>query len=265
MPFNDAKKQAQSNLVSHQGPVASAIQPAQFIALIEEQLLVREALGSIFSSCLDQPVATFSSLAGLLQARADKKIDLCILRIDAENLAAQEPLIERLFDQDSVPSLAIISDCSDLARLKRLFHLGIRGYIPASLPLNVAMQVLRLIQAGGIYAPGELIFCELPQSVQNPAEERGPAAGETLAAIVPVWTEDNALAPNFTPRQKEVLDALRKGKSNKIIAYELNMSEGTVKVHVKSIMRKLNATNRTEAAFLISEWLKGAEEGARAA
>lgn len=53
----------------------------------------------------------------------------------------------------------------------------------------------------------------------------------------------------FTPRQIAVLHRLRQGKANKIIAYELAMSESTVKVHVRNIMKKMSATNRTEAAY----------------
>ena len=51
-------------------------------------------------------------------------------------------------------------------------------------------------------------------------------------------------------RQEAVVEALRQGKANKIIAYELNMQESTVKVHVRNIMKKLNAKNRTEVAYL---------------
>ena len=60
------------------------------------------------------------------------------------------------------------------------------------------------------------------------------------------------MAKNRTARQAAVVDALRQGKSNKIIAYELNMRESTVKVHVRNIMKKLNARNRTEVAFRVN-------------
>ncbi len=53
----------------------------------------------------------------------------------------------------------------------------------------------------------------------------------------------------FTARQAAVIEALRRGKANKIIAYELSMCESTVKVHIRNIMKKLNATNRTEVAY----------------
>ena len=57
----------------------------------------------------------------------------------------------------------------------------------------------------------------------------------------------------FTTRQTSVAKALRQGKANKIIAYELNMCESTVKVHVRHIMKKLGATNRTEVAYKLSD------------
>ena len=57
----------------------------------------------------------------------------------------------------------------------------------------------------------------------------------------------------FTARQAEVVEALRRGKANKIIAYELHLRESTVKVHIRNIMKKLKATNRTEVAFKIND------------
>ena len=59
------------------------------------------------------------------------------------------------------------------------------------------------------------------------------------------------MVPAFlTGRQLQVVEAIRQGKPNKVIAYELNMCESTVKVHVRAIMKKLKARNRTEVAYL---------------
>ena len=88
---------------------------------------------------------------------------------------------------------------------------------------------IRFVHAGGTYAP-------LGQLLTIPAE-RNPTAAASSA--------DHQL----TPRQAAVLEHLRQGKANKIIAYELSMSESTVKVHVRNIMRKLSATNRTQVAY----------------
>lgn len=53
----------------------------------------------------------------------------------------------------------------------------------------------------------------------------------------------------MSPRQRDVFSHLRQGKANKVIAYELGVSESTVKVHIRNIMRKIGATNRTQAVY----------------
>jgi DNA-binding NarL/FixJ family response regulator len=63
---------------------------------------------------------------------------------------------------------------------------------------------------------------------------------------------------HLTPRQLAVLRELGLGKQNKMIAYDLHMSEGTVKVHVKHIMRKLHVNNRTEAVLILQRGLRQA-------
>ncbi|MBY6004241.1 response regulator transcription factor [Salipiger bermudensis] len=64
----------------------------------------------------------------------------------------------------------------------------------------------------------------------------------------------------FTERQLAVARALQRGDANKTIAYELNLAESTVKVHIRNIMRKLKATNRTQAAFRLNELANGSTE-----
>src|SRR5690606_40289096 len=65
--------------------------------------------------------------------------------------------------------------------------------------------------------------------------------------------ETRSFAGMFTQRQAEVAQALRRGKANKIIAYELRLRESTVKVHIRNIMKKLKATNRTEVVYKIND------------
>jgi DNA-binding NarL/FixJ family response regulator len=93
-------------------------------------------------------------------------------------------------------------------------------------PLNMAVEGLRLVLAGGTIAPRAL----------------GGAGRYAVRSDVP--------EASFTARELEVLEALCMGRANKIIGHDLNMCENTVKVHVRNIMRKLNAKNRTEVAYL---------------
>ena len=71
---------------------------------------------------------------------------------------------------------------------------------------------------------------------------------------------DPSLLQTLTPRELEVFELVRRGKSNKIIAYELGVQESTVKVHTRKIMTKLKAINRTHAAFLGSQMSEGKAE-----
>jgi DNA-binding NarL/FixJ family response regulator len=66
----------------------------------------------------------------------------------------------------------------------------------------------------------------------------------------------------FTQRQSQILECLRRGMANKLIAYELDMCESTVKVHIRNIMKKLNATNRTQVAYLTRGFFEGQHQPA---
>jgi DNA-binding NarL/FixJ family response regulator len=108
------------------------------------------------------------------------------------------------------------------------FANGVRGYIPtASTPIELALQIIRLVRAGGTFVP--------PSGLSPLRSDKGLTSQVTIDR-------------RFTPRQMAVLDHLTLGKANKIIAYELSMSESTVKVHIRNRMKKMNASNRTEVA-----------------
>jgi DNA-binding NarL/FixJ family response regulator len=104
----------------------------------------------------------------------------------------------------------------------------------------VAIAAINLVRAGGVFVPASgLAYLRTATSTpQLAAQANGKQANKL-----------------FTSRQLEVIDRLRKGESNKIIAYKLKMGECTVKVHVRNIMRKLKARNRTEVAFLTNDML----------
>jgi DNA-binding NarL/FixJ family response regulator len=129
----------------------------------------------------------------------------------------------------------IMSDVEDGqqdAVMRCAFENGARGFVPArtsGIPLILA--IMAFIKAGGTYAPAELLVGKAQQLPQSTPVDNG----------------------RFTSRQKLVLTLLRQGKANKIIAHELGMSESTVKVHVRSIIRAMGATNRTQAAYKASQ------------
>ena len=125
--------------------------------------------------------------------------------------------------------VVIMSDIDDVNYVTRALKGGARGYIPTSLSFNVAVEAVRLVEAGGTFIPASSLDRE--------------KFGTTSRA--------NDL---LTERQLMVVEALCQGMANKQIAYELSMSEHTVKVHLRHIMRKLNARNRTEVAVLTKDF-----------
>jgi DNA-binding NarL/FixJ family response regulator len=135
--------------------------------------------------------------------------------------------------------VAVLSDYEDSASIREAFNHGVRGYVPTSLTSRVAVEAVRLICAGGTFAPAATLLCE--------REDPRRAAGEPLIE-------------GFTQRQAQILDCLRRGMANKLIAYELDMCESTVKVHIRHIMKKLNATNRTQVAYLTRGFFESGTE-----
>ncbi|CAO3430924.1 response regulator [Azospirillum doebereinerae] len=109
---------------------------------------------------------------------------------------------------------------------------GAAGYIPKSSSVKIMLSALDLIFSGGVYVPATVL-----------REGNEP---ETRVVVPPA---DPQLEQLLTQRQREVLDRLREGKSNKQIAHELGLSEGTVKIHMTAIFKSLGVRNRTQAAM----------------
>jgi DNA-binding NarL/FixJ family response regulator len=121
--------------------------------------------------------------------------------------------------------------------------LGVTGIVPLSAGAELAVAAVRLMLFGGYCLPPEISLAthpfELAAKVDpSPALEDRGAEDEGAA-------QQNAL----TARERDVMRSLRSGHQNKIIAFELGISESTVKVHLRNIMKKLNASNRTQVAL----------------
>lgn len=144
-------------------------------------------------------------------------------------------------EMNDVPVI-VLSDSDDLSSMLQVLDCGTRGYIPTSLGMAICVETIRLAMVGGTFVPASAVM-----TMRDKFRTR--------------TEEDNPMVGLFTQRQAEVAQALRRGKANKIIAYELNLRESTVKVHIRNIMKKLKATNRTEVAFKINKLM---EEDGRA-
>jgi DNA-binding NarL/FixJ family response regulator len=136
-------------------------------------------------------------------------------------------------------SAVVLSDRDDVEEVNRALALGARGYIPTSLDFEIVVAALRLVSAGGTFVPADALRPTAAEPHEQPEDQRrGRSNGLDL-----------------TPREHSVIDLLREGKPNKLIAAQLDVEENTVKVHVRNILRKLNAANRTHAAFVANRLL----------
>ncbi|SFW57120.1 MULTISPECIES: LuxR C-terminal-related transcriptional regulator [Luteibacter] len=131
----------------------------------------------------------------------------------------------------------VLSGTEDPSAIRHVLDLGVQGYIPKSSPPDVILNAVRLVVGGGIYVPPEAMKAAVATGAPAfalPNGNDGLTARERLAAVL-------------TDRQIDVLKLLAKGRPNKLIARELGISEGTVKIHLAAIFRALHVRNRLEA------------------
>ena len=175
------------------------------------------------------------------RAVASDNLQAVIINAGPERMssAPMACLLSRLNELFPNVPVAVLSDHEDAEEVREAFNLGVQGYIPTSLASRVAIGAVHLICIGGTFAPAATLLSE--------GERRQAAAGEPVIE-------------GFTQRQSQILDCLRRGMANKLIAYELGMCESTVKVHIRNIMKKLKATNRTQVAYLTRDLFENAHQ-----
>lgn len=216
----------------------TATPPGNCLLILDVRALDRECLAkALVDSGLAMDVLAMASiehwkrkkdvlppLGAILLNVGGRKVDDPVLTSEIIKLTAEFKLVP----------VVILSDTDDLGQILKVLECGARGYIPTSVGIAVCVEAIGLAVAGGIFIPASS-FMSMKHLVTN-------------SGVV----ENRPLSGMFTLRQEEVVQALRKGKANKIIAFELNLRESTVKVHIRNIMKKLKATNRTEVAYKLN-------------
>jgi len=232
----------QHSIDRNDGGTRSSKPEKPVIVIIHSRTVFRDCLAQCLEiAYIDHNVRTFSSIIEWLTCEDHATLDaaVTIIVIDGFNDAGATDL-DFLETSTITNPVIIVSDTDDLNHIVRVLKSGARGYIPTSLSFNVAVEAVRLVKAGGIFIPASSIV---------------PDGDE------PVQSKNSTL---LTHRQMEVVEEIRHGKANKQIAYELNMSEHTVKVHLRHIMRKLKARNRTEVAVLSGNLVTAHKDVAKA-
>lgn len=194
---------------------------------------------------------------------------LCIYGIGGRSLRDPDisRMVQALLTALNGRPLVVISDLEAKDEITFACQMELRGLIPTQMHANVAVAALDFIMSGGRYFPVGAGF-KAPgaaKSATSPVDylvrfERSKVSQLHNEKLRQTGYQDNANGggdddavpypqPNLTPRQTDVLQSLTKGQSNKEIARTLHLSEATVKIHVRQLMKKYGAMNRTQVAL----------------
>lgn len=202
------------------------------IAIADDHPLMRDALASAIGSAVpDAQFVEAGSLETTLALVAQTPgLDLLLMDLHmpgADGLSGVRAVRARA---PQVP-VAVVSADDDPGTVRAMLALGVAGFIPKTESPAVIASAVRLILAGGIYVPPRLME---------------PCPPASRAATAP---------SGLTGRQMDVVRLLARGLSNKAIARELDVSEGTVKVHLLAVFRALDVRNRTSAVLAAQRFL----------
>jgi DNA-binding NarL/FixJ family response regulator len=211
------------------------------IAIVDDRQLMRDCFGKSLATI--EPAFRFHYYMNIedfehAHPQLDPAPSILLMMVTWATTKVEYHLSQIAHVRDMMPNTGIIvvSDIEQFGDILKAIENGARGYIPTSISLAVAAKAIHLVAAGGVYIPASVLL----QS--NHTSKNGDVASK------PNTQTDAA----FTSRQLAVVDALRRGKANKVIAYDLNMCESTVKVHIRNVMKKLHARNRTEIAYILN-------------
>jgi DNA-binding NarL/FixJ family response regulator len=250
--------------LAHPAELLNGSQKSPVIVMIDHNVLARTCMLNI----LKRELAGFDILemanTSDLSWLSGRVVRLIVLNIG--DLEIADPSVEGHLSiiAECCPNahVALLSNRDDEATASAAMQRGIRGFLPSSIAVEVAVAGLRLVLAGGAYRPLPIIGQNevahpktasdhdgLPEPVVQNGHNGNGRNGHDATTIV----RERTMA-ELTPREQEVLAALNLGLPNKLIAVRLNLSENTVKMHIQHIMRKCSARNRTEAVLRWSRW-----------
>lgn len=218
------------------------------ILAVDDHQLFRSGLSLLLSNIYDgvtvsEAVDVDSALARIA---GDPTIDLVLLDVAMPGMDEMEGL-RRIVEQAPEIPVVMLSAIEDREDVFRTIRMGARGYILKSSSEQVLEHAISLALSGETYIP--------PGVVMDAGGHLLPPVGKGRSRFDPA----NPLS-RLTPRQCDVLARMMGGSRNKEIAQELGLLESTVKAHVKAVLKKLGATNRTQASMIAAQ--NGMESGA---
>src|SRR6185437_1964032 len=186
---------------------------------------LREAVSGLFEDADIAEAGSFEDLAKLLERGAD--VDLILLDLTMPGVRGFSGLMYLRAQYPSVP-IIVVSANDDPGVIRRCMDFGASGFIPKTLGTEAMRGAITRVFEGGVWTPPEI--------------DLGAGADAETADLLTRLT-------SLTPQQVRVLMMLSEGLLNKQIAYELGVSEATVKAHVSAILQKLGVESRTQAVI----------------
>jgi DNA-binding NarL/FixJ family response regulator len=203
--------------------------PHYRLAIADDHPLFRGALREAVSGLLPrvdiQEAGTFDALASLLERDAD--LDLILLDLAMPGTRGFSGLMYLRAQYPSVPVI-VVSASDDATVIRRCMDFGASGFIPKTVGVEDMRAAIRRVLDGGVWTPPDV---DLTARVDA-------GTGELMARMA-----------TLTPQQVRVLMMLSEGLLNKQIAFQLGVSEATVKAHVSAILQKLGVESRTQAVI----------------
>jgi len=186
---------------------------------------LREAVTGLFHDVEIGEAGSFEDVAKLIESGGE--VDLILLDLNMPGVRGFSGLMYLRAQYPSVP-IVVVSANDDPTVIRRCMDLGTSGFIPKTLGIEEMRGAIKRVLEGGVWTPPDV-------------DLSAGADTETANLLVRLGS--------LTPQQVRVLMMLSEGLLNKQIAYELGVSEATVKAHVSAILQKLGVESRTQAVI----------------
>jgi len=208
-----------------------------FIIVADDHPLYREAvklrLERLLPDCRVVEVGSLNELLVLARTTSPPRVDLVLLDLYMPGMGPG-PGIGAVRKVLPTTPVALMSGAAGLHDVRQAIAAGACGFLPKTMASDLFAMAISMILAGGTYLPAEMM----------------QKAGAGLGEAGPMQVAGRDLADRLSPRERQVLVRLSSGASNKEIGRDLNLAEVTVKLHVRQILRKIAARNRSEAASM---------------
>jgi len=208
---------------------------------------------------------TWETLAAA--ARPDANHDLAIVDLHMPGMEGAGSL-EILLKANPALPVVVLSAEESPDEMRAVLAAGALGFVPKRQPASVMLKAIELVLSGGAYVPMEALSLLGTRDAQATATASAtvgadsavavatPPAPEPAAAVQALQPHQQHLLENLSPRQQDIMRLVHRGWTNKMIARELGVAEGTVKVHLSVIFRALGVHNRSTAIAVINGWLE---------